>query len=220
MPTASLWLLPPSKDHPFANSLTKLITETVPSNYPDAQAPSFPGHVTLTPSFEAADTYRVPEQAQPWLDGLRLPDTPQNEKDEAIIEFMELEAGDPFFRKLTLRARQQDSLLNLAATVYAQVHVSNEEEARQWAQKDFAPHLSLMYTDLSKHDIEQKMHKVELQLGFEIGDLFACCGGQLAQGARLALVDISSGQEDVGAWKIIAERQVQWVVWKAARALV
>lgn len=219
MPTASLWLLPPSTDHPFSKSLANLITNTVPTNFPDAHPPDFSGHVTLTPTFDASSTYKTPEQAQSWLDALNLPATPQTEKEEAVIEFMELEADDAFFRKITLRARLDSNLLNLASTIYSQVHTSDEAAAQQWAQKEYAPHLSLMYADMSKQDIEQKMHKVELQLGFEFGELFACCGGQLAQGCRLALVDVSSGK-DVAAWKVLAERQIQWVVWKAARALV
>ena len=219
MSRASLWLLPPRADHPFAKSLNKLITDTVPSNFPDVNAPQFSGHVTLTPSFDAASTYKSSEQAQAWLDGLNLPASVSAEKDEAVIEFMELDAGDPFFRKLILTARKDANFLKLAANVYSQVHSSSDEAAQEWTEDDYAPHLSLLYADASKHDIEQKMHKVELQLGFEFGDLFACCGGMLAQGARLAVVDISSG-EDVKGWKVLAERDLNWVVWKAARALI
>lgn len=219
MSTAALWLLPPSTDHPFSKSLANLITGTVPTNFPDAHPPDFSGHVTLTPKFDASSTYKSAEEAQSWLDALKLPPTPQTEKEEAVIEFMELEADDTFFRKLTLRARPDANLLNLAGTIYAQVHTEDESAAQQWAREEYKPHLSLMYADMGKHDVELKMHKVELQLGFEFGELFACCGGQLAQGCRLALVDVSSGQ-DVAAWKVLAERPIQWVVWKAARALV
>lgn len=132
---------------------------------------------------------------------------------------MELEAGDSFFKKLTLRARKDANLVTFAAAVRAQALQVDETTAEKWAQNDYLPHLSLLYADAPKHDIEQKMHRVELQLGFEFGDLFACCGGMLAQGARLVLVD-TQAEGGVEEWKVLAERSLDWVVWRAARALV
>lgn len=171
MPTAALWLMPPRPDHPFAKSLDKLISDTVPSNFPSAKCPHFLGHTTVSSNFDASDTYETAEKAQSWLDSLDLPDEVKDEKDETVVEYMELEAGDPFFQKLTLRARQDDNLLAFVAKLHSQVHKQGDEAAQKWAKDEYAPHLSLLYSDASKQDIEQKMHKVELQLGFEIGDL-------------------------------------------------
>lgn len=221
MPT--LCFLPPTPTHPFAKSLSKLITDTVPSNFTPSTTSPFLGHVALLPALDPAATYK--SDAQTWLDSLRLPEEPKAEKDETVIEFMELETGDGYEDKLRLRAKKDGKLLEFAALLHQQVHGSTEAEATEWAQDTYDPHLSLLHSDVSASDASRKMGKVEIQLGFEIGDLFACCGGQLAQGGRLAVVDFEGdadvgGEGGMGKGRVVAERKVGFVVWKAARALV
>lgn len=215
MPGSSLWLIAPRGDHPFNQSLKDLITNTLPSDFPRAPKNTFIPHVTITSDIEPSKTYGD-SSPQKWLDGLKLPEF-KRESDEVVVELEELEAGEPFFKKVTLRAREDANLLKLAAACRRQGVVIDENEAQQWAETDYLPHLSLFYGDIPKDEVQKKLGLIELQLGFELGSLFDCCGGTLAMGGKLVLVDTSKPIEE---WTPIAERECPWVMWRMARGLV
>lgn len=218
MPGASLWLIAPRPDHPFNKSLVDLISSTIPSNFTSTKLPKFTPHVTLTADIDPSKTYASSSSPQAWLDGLTLDDLGyKKEFSEVIVELEELEINDPYFKKLSLRAKKDDNLVKLAARCREVGTQVSGSDAKAWVESEYQPHLSLMYSDLSRADVQKRMGLMELQLGFEFGSLFDCCGGQLAQGAKIALVDTS---KDVGEWKILAERDVNWVAWRMARGLI
>lgn len=217
MPGASLWLIAPKQDHPFNKSLNDLITSTIPSNFTSTKLPHFTPHVTLTSNIDPK-TYASASSPQAWLDELSIDDLGfKNQFTEAVIELEELVIDDPYFKKLNLRAKKETNLLRLAARCREIGTGISDGEAKKWAESEYEPHLSLMYSDLSRADVQKRMGLMELQLGFEFGSLFDCCGGQLAQGAKIALVDTS---KEVGEWEVIAERDATWVVWRMARGLI
>lgn len=215
MPQSSLWLIPPKDDHPFNKSLKSLISETIASDFPRVPKDqlNFPPHVTLTSDIPAS-TYSSDPQA--WLDNLSLPQEFKKEHVEPDLNFEVLETGNQFFKKLYLRARSDENLLKLAAAT-RQATGADEGEAKKWAESEFKPHLSLLYADVDESDVKKKLGLVELQLGWEFGSLFDCCGGTLAMGARLVLVDTSG---EVKEWKVLASRDVPWVKWTMARGLI
>lgn len=217
MPGSSLWLIAPKPDHPFNKSLTELIDSTIPSNFTRVKLPHFIPHVTLTSDIDPSKTYSS-SSPQDWLNSISIDDLGfKNQHKEVIVELEELEIGDPYFKKLTLRAKKEGNLLKLAAKCREIGLGVSEDEATKWAESEFLPHLSLMYSDLSRADVQKRMGLMELQLGFEFGSLFDCCGGQLAQGAKIVLVDTS---KEVGEWEVIAEREATWVAWRMARGLI
>lgn len=215
MPGSSLWLIAPSEDHPFNKSLSELITSTLPSDFALAPKHPFIPHVTVTSDIDPAQTYGS-SSPQAWLDGLSLPAF-KKEHNEAVIELEELEAGEPFFKKVTLRARKDANLLELASKCREQAVGLSESEAKAWAERDYLPHLSLFYGDLPISDVRKRIPMIELQLGFELGSLFDCCGGTFAMGAKLVLVDTSKEIKD---WTVIAQRDCPWVIWRMARGLL
>lgn len=218
MPGTSLWLIAPKPDHAFNKSLNELITSTIPSNFTSAKLPHFTPHVTLTSNIDPSQTYSSSSSPQEWLDNLPIDSLGfKNQHKEAVIELEELEIGEPYFKKLTLRAKKDPNLIKLAAKCREVGTGVSEDEATKWAEDEYAPHLSLMYADLGKADVQKRMGLMELQLGWEFGSLFDCCGGQLAQGAKIALVDTS---KEVDQWEVIAERDASWVVWRMARGLI
>lgn len=218
MPGASLWLIAPKEDHPFNKSLTDLITSTIPSNFTSTKLPHFTPHITLTSNIDPSKTYSSASSPQAWLDELNIDDLGfKKEFTEVLVELEELEIGDPYFKKLFLRAKKEDNLLKLAARCREIGTGVSDGDAKTWADSEYEPHVSLMYADLKRADVQKRFGLMELQLGFEFGSLFACCGGQLASGAKLALVDTT---KEVGDWKVIAERDVNWVVWTMARGLI
>lgn len=217
MPGASLWLIAPKPDNPFNKSLTELITSTIPSNFSATKLPKFIPHVTLTSNIDPS-VYSSSASPQEWLDNLPIDALGfKKEHNEAIVELEELEIGEPYFKKLTLRAKHETNLLSLAAKCREIGVGVSEGDAKKWAENEFEPHLSLMYADLGRADVQKRMGLMELQLGWEFGSLFDCCGGQLAQGAKIALVDTS---KEVGEWEVIAERDANWIVWRMARGLI
>lgn len=210
---ASLWLIPPKDDHPFNKSLNELMFDTLFSDFPHEPKNKFTPHVTITSDI---DPKLYASSPQEWLDNLQLPDFAPG-KNEASVELEQLEAGDQFFKKIYIRAGKDENLLELAAKCREQGAQIAEEDAQKWAQNEFMPHLSLYYGDISKADVQKKMGLIELQLGFEFGSLFACCGGTLALGAKIALVDTSAALEE---WKILATRDAPWAMFKMARGLI
>jgi len=213
---SSLWLIAPSDDHPFNKSLKDLIGSTLPSDFPHAPKNNFIPHVTLTSEIDPKQTYERSSSPQEWLDSLTLPEF-KKEKNEVVIELEELEAGEPFFKKVTLRAKKDANLLKFASKCREHGLELSEGEAQKWAENEYLPHLSLFYGDISKNDVQKKIGLIELQLGFEFGSLFDCCGGTLAMGAKLVLVDTS---KEIADWKPIAERSLPWVIWTMAKGLL
>jgi len=210
-----LWLIAPSDDHPFNKSLKELIGTTLPSDFPSAPKNNFIPHVTVTSDIDPAKTYG--SSPQEWLDNLSLPAEFKKEKNEVVIELEELESGEPFFKKVTLRARKDANLLKLASKCREQGVLVSESDSKAWAEDEYLPHLSLFYGDISMSDVKKRISMIELQLGFEFGSLFDCCGGTLAMGAKLALVDTSKEIKD---WTVIAERHLPWAIWTMAKGLL
>lgn len=214
---SSLWLIPASDDNPFNKCLQDLIGSTLPSNFTDAPKIPFTPHVTLTSDIDPSKTY-TQSSPKSWLDNLSLPGEFQKEKNEVVIELEALEADSAFFKKVTLRAAKPANLLHLASTLREQaIPELSGPDAKAWAETAFLPHLSLFYGDVPVSEVKKKIPLIELQLGFELGSLFDCCGGTLAMGARLVLVETS---RDIKDWTVIAERQLPWVMWKMARGLL
>lgn len=214
MTGSSLWLIAPSDDNPFNKSLEDLICNALPSNFPHAPKNSFIPHVTITSDIDPAKTYA--SAPQEWLDGLQLPEF-QKETNEVMIELEMLEAGEPFFKKVTIKARKDANLIQMATKCRKQSLLLSESIASTWAEKEYLPHLSLFYGDVPQSEVQKKIPLIELQLGFELGSLFDCCGGTLAMGAKLVLVDTSKEIKD---WNVIAQRDCPWVMWKMARGLI
>ncbi|OQV11269.1 hypothetical protein CLAIMM_15130 [Cladophialophora immunda] len=215
MPGSSLWLVARKDDEPFNKSLKELIGSTLPSDFPHAPKRNFIPHVTITSDIDPSKTYGS-SSPQEWLDGLSLPEF-KKESNEVNVELEQLEAGEPFFKKVTLRAAKNANLLKLAAACRQQGLVLSEGDAQGWAEHEYLPHLSLFYGDIPQSEVQKKIGLIELQLGFEFGSLFDCCGGTLAMGAKLVLVDTSQSLED---WTPLAERDCPWVMWKMAKGLL
>jgi hypothetical protein len=213
---SSLWLIAPHDDHPFNKSLKDLIGGTLPSDFPHAPKNNFIPHVTVTSEIDPAKTYERSSSPQEWLDSLILPEF-QREKNEVVIELEQLEAGEPFFKKVTLRAKKGANLVKFASKCREQGLLLSEIEAQKWAENEYFPHLSLFYGDIPESEVQKKIGLIELQLGFEFGSLFDCCGGTLAMGAKLVLVDTSKEIKD---WVPIAERDCPWVIWTMSKGLL
>lgn len=213
-PGLSLWLVVAKDDHPFRQSLVELIQSTIPTNFAQGVVKSnFEPHVTVVSGIDASSV----KHPQAWLDGLSLPSDLRKELKEATIELERVEAGDDFFRKVTIAAKEDENLMRLAAVCRQQAAQVSEADAKEWAAKEYQPHLSLAYADIAKSEVQKKIPLIELQLGWEFGSLFDCCGGTLAMEAKLALVDTS---KSVDEWQILATRQVPWVRWTMARSLI
>jgi 2'-5' RNA ligase len=210
--SVSIWLIPPSSDHAFNKSLQELISVTLPRDFPHAPKNEFIPHVTVVSDFN------LEKSPQEWLDSLSFPDF-KKEKNEVVIELEQLEAGETFFKKVTLRAKKDANLLKLAANVREQAKSVSLTDAQSWAEKEYMPHLSLFYGDISIKDVKNKIPMIETQMGFELGSLFDCCGGTFAMGAKLVVVD-TSDTKDLSAWKVLAERHCPWVIWTMARGLL
>jgi 2',3'-cyclic-nucleotide 3'-phosphodiesterase len=131
---ASLWLIPP-KDSALSKSLATIINQTLPSLFPEALPPNFAPHITLTSDIIPADVAN-PRQ---WLDQLQLPDL-----SGLKITIGELHVGEIVFQKLIQLCDKTEALCELAAACRRAGTGEEEGVVREWIDKNYRPHLSLM----------------------------------------------------------------------------
>ncbi|KAI7170056.1 hypothetical protein KC343_g11540 [Hortaea werneckii] len=169
MPGSSLWLVPP-EDSALYKTCHQLITTHIPSIFFSALAQPvlFTPHVTLTadtvPSDLSPDSSDPAISAQKWLDSLDLPPptrTTTMTQEDLKVKIQNVQVEGPFFRKLTLRCEKSSQLCELAGRCRAQgVQGLSRKEAGEWVQECYAPHLSLMYSDLPEEEVQLKLDEV------------------------------------------------------------
>lgn len=201
MPGASLWLVPPSGSK-VEQILSNLITNVVPSKFPDlGSPPDFPPHLTLT-SDVPQDL--IEQDPQSWLDSLSITLT-----EAPSVEFQSLDIGQQFFKKLTLGV-SKGPLQSLAAQLRGVV-IDDETSAKQWAEAVYAPHVSLLYADVeideaTRREILHDVDKAGIQLAGE-GFLGAGMGEGTNgwSGGRIVVVPTYKELKD---WTIVAETEL------------
>ena len=158
MPGSSLWLVPPEESDLY-NTLHALILKEIPSLYQDASTtsstatsppPAFTPHVTLTADTVLAADSTAAADPQAWLDSLTIP-IPRSSA-PLKVTLQNCDAGQIFFRKLTLLCERTAPLADLAAHSRAARRGGDEArpagetvaEAAAWIAENYTPHLSLM----------------------------------------------------------------------------
>ncbi|GAB1734366.1 hypothetical protein NU195Hw_Modified_598t1 [Hortaea werneckii] len=173
MPGSSLWLVPP-EDSALYKSCHQLITTHIPSLFSSSLAtppPLFTPHVTLTADTVPPDLFPDSTDpaisAQKWLDSIDLP-APSTTQEGLKVVIQKVQIEGHFFRKLTLRCEKSSQLCELAERCRAH-HRGKEglvggeqkrEEVGKWVRESYAPHLSLMYSDLPEEEVQLKVDEV------------------------------------------------------------
>lgn len=128
-PGLSLWLVPPEGSDAY-KVLTKAITEIVPGEIDASDiAPKFEPHITLASRISRQSITSDPQE---WLDGIELPEISSVE-----VKWHELAVGDTYHKRLFVRCKRSDSLLQLASSCRA-FSSANVGEAQ------YDPHVSLL----------------------------------------------------------------------------
>ena len=140
MPGSSLWLVPPEDSELYA-TIYDLTVNRIPPIFPNTNPPRFVPHITLT-SNALTDPTTSPSDPQEWLHNISLPDTINDLK----ITIQDLEVGEIFFKKITMRCEKTRELCDLAASCRAAgVEGVDDEGARKWVGGEaYLPHCSLM----------------------------------------------------------------------------
>lgn len=221
----SLWLVP-RPSNPFTTTASELINDTVPSNYriplDGKSTPKFTPHVTLLSQVPTPTN----DDVTSWLANLPLPTDFKKEHNELLLPLDEVQCSSSYFRKLFITVEKTPNLVHLVSTLRSHILSEPLDAAKQWAEsEEFTPHMSLMYADLDTADVKKRVGMVEMQIQYAIGDLFACCGGTLCMGGFLVVVDTGDGEggddaKKVEGWKVLGEREVGWVNWRATRNLI
>ncbi|KAI7267329.1 hypothetical protein KC345_g7949 [Hortaea werneckii] len=187
MPGSSLWLVPP-EDSALYKTCHQLITTHIPSLFSSSLAPPpplFTPHVTLTADTVPPDLFPVSTDtaisAQKWLDSIDLvPTTTRTTtmKQEGLkVKIQNVQVEGHFFRKLTLRCEKSPRLCELAWRCRAhhggKEGLVGEEQKREegekeqvgkWVRESYAPHLSLMYSDLPEEEVQLRLDEVNSQI--------------------------------------------------------
>ena len=182
--------------------LSRLIIGIVPQRFPELTSPvDFSPHLTLTSDIpkEVVET-----EPQTWLDSL-----PLNLTKPPMVKFQSLDVGDIFFKKLTLSALLEP-LHDVATQMRAAANEGGDAlAAERWARDVYAPHVSLLYADLSVHEgtrlaILKSLAEAGIQLEAESGlHEKKQAGFDGWTGGSIILVPT---WKDVGDWSPIAER--------------
>ncbi|KAM0722007.1 hypothetical protein Q7P37_002933 [Cladosporium fusiforme] len=148
----SLWLTPPENSKIRA-ALTEAIAYEVSSALGTSQQHSqFEPHLTLASQIPLQTAGPDPQK---WLDEIELPPV-----SEVEVQFKELATGGAFFKRLFIRCRRSESLLQLAIVCQ---NFSSEYASR--AQYD--PHVSLLYSqepvsEDAKRSLEHKLAEKDI----------------------------------------------------------
>ncbi|KAK3696550.1 hypothetical protein LTR37_017892 [Vermiconidia calcicola] len=192
---SSLWLVPP-EDSQLYKAIDQLIKTTIPSLYPIAIPPQFTPHITLTAdTLSAGSEEEAPQQ--------RLDDLNLSGLDNFKVTIGEVTVGSIFFQKLTMQCKRTPGLCKLAAYCRG-VGLQNEQEAREWVEKEYRPHASLMYSDLPEHEIQAKLDDVKAKISE------AKQGAASAKGGAIWLVPTF---KDVDDWQPVAKRELPDMEW-------
>ncbi|KAI6799124.1 hypothetical protein KC332_g16459 [Hortaea werneckii] len=223
MPGSSLWLVPP-KDSALYKTCHQLITTHIPSIFFSALAQPVPftPHVTLTadtvPSDLFPDSTDPAISAQKWLDSIDLP-PPSTTQEGLKVKIQNVQVEGPFFRKLTLRCEKSSQLCELAGRCRAHhggkegmvggEHDEEGEEVEKWVRESYAPHLSLMYSDLPEEEVQLKLNEVDS----EISQVQQANPESLStRGGEIWLVPTYRPIEE---WQPIAKREIPYgVEWE------
>jgi len=130
----------PSTTTQFYHSVKQLISEGIPAQFPNLQTHDFLPHITLT---SGIDKSLYGNEPQIWLDSLSVPAT--SAAHPLVLKLEALEAGEPFVKKFTARLSKLPEILKLAEACRAEaVTGGNFDKAREWAQEQYLPHMSLL----------------------------------------------------------------------------
>ncbi|RMX74663.1 hypothetical protein D0869_12368 [Hortaea werneckii] len=152
--------------------------------------------------------------AETWLDELVLP--PPSRDLKVAIQKVQVEGH--FFRKLTMQCEKSSQLCELAATCRAacgveglldggeQEGAEKLEEAGKWVRECYAPHLSLMYSDLPEDEVQIKLDEVHSKISQAKQ---ANPESLTAKGGEIWLVPTYKPIEE---WQPIAKREVRYAV--------
>lgn len=136
MPGASLWVIPPQSSL-FNQIIQTLISKIVPAYFPNTKTHDFIPHLTITSNIDKS-TYDKDPQA--WLDNL-----PLDHLEHIPVPLDCIEPGEPFFKKLTIKAEDPPELLAFAAACRAHAVLDGDEsKAAKWSEDEYLPHMSLM----------------------------------------------------------------------------
>jgi 2',3'-cyclic-nucleotide 3'-phosphodiesterase len=194
MPGSSLWLLPPPSDSPINDLLASLIAQTSLRFH---STHSFLPHVTLTSDISPG---KYSSDPQAWLDSLDLPSG-----NEVQVKFKQLASDDVFVRKLYIQCHKTDGIKKLAGACRQEVEgFGNDSKAKEWANDQYNPHVSLLYHDCPLVGAEG-LSEVE-QLAQEVGvDLTGESGHGGWSGGRVVLVPTD---KPINLWEPIASRKL------------
>lgn len=142
MPGSSLWLIPPPS-HPLHGIISELISQHLPSAFPDVCGPPFAPHLTLTSNIPPA---LYGDQPQAWLDAVPWP-----APGDVQVRLEAVRTEDVFFRRCYLKVAF-DGVRGIAGLARAR-GVNGEDgvvgggKTEQWLDEwkaAFGPHVSLI----------------------------------------------------------------------------
>lgn len=134
--TSSLWLVP-SQNSSLYKAIHTLITDSIPSVFPTANAPLFTPHITLTANTISSESSS--SEFQQWLDNIALPSI-----NDIEITINAIEIGEIFFQKLIMLCDKSWQLCTLAAACRSAGTGHSLERSREWIGENYRPHCSLM----------------------------------------------------------------------------
>ncbi|KAK4217588.1 2',3'-cyclic-nucleotide 3'-phosphodiesterase [Rhypophila decipiens] len=230
MPGSSLWLLPP-KSHPLHAILSALITKTLPSQFPDITLnPSsnrdphgmdstfFPPHMTLT---SGISPYLYGSDPQAFLDSIPFPAA--NSSDGVKVRFFpstsentSIQSQETFFRRCFIKVVLDNTVRQLAGIARARgvngeddIGPKTEEWLVQW-QREFGPHVSLIYGDVPINDeILLRISDVVEQAGVDLGGSKSGTeSSKTYNGWDGGIVWLVPTDRPVNEWKPIAIREL------------
>ena len=183
----SLWLtLPP--DAPINDHLIELI-KSLPAVHPSlASSPIFMPHITLTSQIPDDNTDISSLDIPPFL----------------AVSIKHLTFGNAYFKKVYFTMDRSHELLQLAQEARIKFNGLGKEDAKHAVEKDYDPHLSLLYNDVDidhrlKVAVEDKVTEQAEHFGFGSWE------GKSWEGGQVVLVRTEGAVEQ---WKVLPSTEI------------
>ncbi|RYP22121.1 hypothetical protein DL765_001880 [Monosporascus sp. GIB2] len=202
MPGSSLWLIPPAS-HPLHGIISDLVSEQLPSSFPDLTGPTFAPHMTLTSNIPPALYGDAPQE---WLDSIPWPAAR-----DVQVRFEDVRTEDTFFRRCYIRV-VFEGVRSIAGLARAR-GVNGEEtigsKTEQWLEEwrsAFGPHVSLIYGENPIDEAKlQEIVKLVKSKGVTLAESDSGAQGGL-NGWEGGVVWLVPTDKPVGDWKPIATK--------------
>ncbi|SCW03885.1 LAFE_0H01178g1_1 [Lachancea fermentati] len=155
--TVALWFMPQTNT-PVYETIHSLIL-SLQTLFPDAAY--FEPHLTITAQLKCETQDQVNQVLTSCVAAVQAVRSAVRSSKEPLVTFRGVSVGKPYFTKVRLVCEHNKYLMGIAQIMRELYVADGPEQASQWLQETFRPHVSLVYSDM--YYVNQALERVVVQ---------------------------------------------------------